>query len=328
MQPRVSVVMPARNAAPHVGGAIASVLAQTFDDFELVVVDDASTDATRAVAQSFADPRLQVVDGPGQGVAAARNRGIEAASAPLVAFCDADDVLLPPHLAALVALAGGNGGGDDDDDVIVTANAYWLFDGGIDPRKTRHRGRFPAPERQRKAILEQNFVSTMALFPRRLVERIGPFATDLTHAEDWHFWMRAVFAGVEVRHQPRPLALYRWGTGLSADTEAMDAAVADVLRRALVDLPLRDDERAYIEARVAQPSPQALTREADEALRAGRWSAAGAAYRKAAALVPSEGPLVWKARLLRIAPPLTGPLLRRQMQAADRRRGTPHGHQR
>ena len=325
MPPRVSVVMPARNAVPHAGGAIASVLAQTFDDFELVVVDDASTDATRAIVESFAtaDERVRVVDGPGSGVAAARNRGIEAAGAPLIAFCDADDVLLPPHLAALVEAAG-----DVCDDVIVTANAYWLFDGGIDQRKTRHRGRFPAPEQQRKAILEQNFVSTMALFPRQLVDRIGPFATDLTHAEDWHFWMRAVFAGVEVRHQPRPLALYRWGTGLSADAGAMDAAVAEVLRRALVELPLRVDERAYVEARLAQPSPQSLTRQADEALHAGRWSVAGAAYRKAAALVPSEAPLVWKARLLRVAPPVTGPLLRRQMQAADRRRGTPHGRQR
>ena len=326
MPPRVSVVMPARDAMPHVGGAVASVLAQTFDDLELVVVNDASVDATRAVVEAFAssDRRVRVVDGAGAGVAAARNRGIEAASAPLVAFCDADDVLLPPHLAAMVDVAAG-------DDVVVTANAYWLFDGGIDARKTRHRGRFPPLERQRRAILEQNFVSTMALVPRSLVERVGPFAADLTHAEDWHFWMRAVFAGVEVRHQPRPLALYRWGTGLSADTASMDAAVAEVLRRALAGLDgldLRDDERSYVEARLAQPSPQSLTRQADEALRAGRWSAARDAYGRAAALVPSEAPLVWKARLLRAAPPLAGPLLRRQMRAADRRRGTPHGHQR
>jgi glycosyltransferase involved in cell wall biosynthesis len=323
--PGVSVVMPARDAAPHIGGAVASVLAQTFTDLELVVVDDASTDATRAIADAFAagDDRVRVVDGDGTGVAAARNRGIESARAPWIAFCDADDVLLPPHLRAMFDVVS-----DHRDDVLVTANAYWLFDGGIDARKTRHRGRFPAPERQRMAILEQNFVSTMALFPRSVFERAGPFADDLSHAEDWHFWMRAVFAGVRVLHQPRPLALYRWGAGLSADTAAMDAAVVEVLRRALADLDLRAGERAYVERRLAQPAPQALAREADEALRAGRWSAARDGYGQAAALVPSEAPLVWKARLLRAAPWLAGPVLRRQMAAADRRRGTPHGHQR
>lgn len=327
--PRVSVVMPARNAAPHIGSAIASVLAQAFTDLELVVVDDGSTDATRAIAQSFADDRVRVVDGEGKGVAAARNRGIEAAVAPWIAFCDADDVLLPPHVGALFDVAAAAAAGEDRDDVLVTANAYWLFDGGIDPRKTRHRGRFPAPgEAQRKAILEQNFVSTMSLFRRTLAERLGGFATDLTHAEDWHFWMRAVFAGVTVLHQPRPLALYRWGTGLSADTAAMDAAVDEVLRRGLTDLPLTTGERAYVEARLANPSPQSLARTADEALRAGRWSAARDAYGQAAAFVPSEAPLAWKARLLRVAPMVAGPLLRRQMAAADRRRGTPHGHQR
>jgi glycosyltransferase involved in cell wall biosynthesis len=325
--PRVSVVMPARDALPHVGGAIASVLAQTFADLELVVVDDGSADATRAVAEAFArdDDRVRVISGPGRGVAAARNAGVSAARAGLVAFCDADDILLPPHVGALVDVAGRD---SDSDSVIVTANAYWLFDGGIDVRKTRHRGRFPAVAQQRMAILQQNFVSTMSLFPRSLVDRVGPFATDLTHAEDWHFWMRAVFAGVRVRHQPLPLALYRWGTGLSADVAAMDAAVDEVLRRALTNLVLRDDERAYVEHRLSQPSPQALTRRADEALRAGRWHDARDAYRAAAALVPGESPLVWKSRLLSPAPALAGPLLRRQLLAADRRRGTEHGHQR
>jgi hypothetical protein len=317
---RVSVVMPARNAAPFVGEAVASVLAQTVADLELVVVDDASTDATASIARSFGDPRVRVIDGPARGVAAARNAGIAAAASDWIAFCDADDVLLQPHLDALLKLGR--------DDTVVTANAYWLFEGGIDPRKTRHRGRFPAVEHQRRAILEQNFVSTMALFPRALAERVGPFAEDLSHAEDWDFWMRAVYAGARVLHQPRPLALYRWGTGLSANQAAMDEAVLEVLRRALANLPLSLDDRAYVKRRLGGPSPQTLTRDADEALRAGRWGDAARAYRDAARLIPTEAPLVWKARLLRLLPPVTGPLLRRQMHAADTRRGTPSSHQR
>jgi glycosyltransferase involved in cell wall biosynthesis len=317
---RVSVVMPARNAAPLVGEAIASVLAQTVDDIELVVVDDGSSDATAAIARAFEDPRVRVINGPARGVAAARNAGIAAATSDCIAFCDADDVLLPPHLGALLDLASP--------DAIVTANAYWLFEGGIDPRKTRHRGRFPAPDHQRRAILEQNFVSTMALFPRALPDRIGPFAEDLTHAEDWDFWMRAIYSGARVLHQPRPLALYRWGTGLSDNQAAMDEAVLEVLRRALANLPLSADDRAYVKRRLAGPTPQSVTRDADDALRAGRWTDAARGYATAAELVPSEAPLVWKARLLRLLPPVVGPLLRRQMHSADTRRGTTSGHQR
>lgn len=320
MTPRVSVVMPARNAIPHVGGAIASVLAQTVEDLELVVVDDGSSDATAAVARAFADPRVVVVEGPARGVAAARNAGISAARASTIAFCDADDILLPTHLAALLGVLPA-------DDAIATANAYWLFAGGIDVRKTRHRGRFPPPEDQRRAILEQNFVSTMSAFPRSVVDRIGPFAEDLTHAEDWDFWMRAVFAGIPIVHQPVPLALYRWGEGLSANRDGMDEAVREVLRRAQ-RLSLDADEADYVNRRLTGPSPQELTRHADDDLRAGRWRSAADGYAAAARLVPTEAPLLWKARLLRIAPWLFGRAIRWDMGRADQRRGTTSGRQR
>ena len=98
-----------------------------------------------------------------------------------------------------------NGGG------IATSNCYWLFPDGIHPSRTRYKGRFPRPERQRLAILEQNFVSTMSLFPKALVDEIGPFDAELAVAEDWDFWLRAIYAGHRVALQPRPLALYRWG---------------------------------------------------------------------------------------------------------------------
>ncbi len=184
----------------------------------------------------------------------------------------------------------------------------------------RHDGHFPARTHQRRAILEQNFVSTMSMFPRLLPEEIGPFATDLRHAEDWEFWMRAVFAEVEIRHQPRPLALYRWGEGLSADTTAMDAAVVAVLRR-LLGLDLRPDERAYVEHRLAGRSPQEHLRRAETSLAAGRWREAAAGFAAAAELVPSDRKATWKARLLRPAPPLAGPLLRWQHGRSDERRG-------
>src|SRR5689334_21559100 len=138
MSPRVSVVTPAFDAAQTIGATVASVLGQTYRDVELVVVDDGSTDRTAAIAEAHGEP-VRVVRQENRGVAAARNRGIEAAAGELIAFCDADDVLLPEHVERLVRLWDERGG-------IATANSYWLLPGGIG--KTRYRGGFPKPDEQ------------------------------------------------------------------------------------------------------------------------------------------------------------------------------------
>jgi glycosyltransferase involved in cell wall biosynthesis len=301
---RVSVVIPAFDAQATVGAAISSALWQTYSDLEVVVVDDGSRDATAEIAAAFPEP-VRMVSQANAGVAAARNRGIAEARGELIAFCDADDVFLPGHLEALVEAFDRNEGG------ITTSNCYWLFPNGIHPSRTRYKGRFPAPGRQRLAILEQNFVSTMSLFPTALVDELGPFDTELEVAEDWDFWLRAIFAGHRVSLQPRPLALYRWGSqSLSAAPARMDEHAEAVLRRAAGRDDLSSEERAYVERRLSGPGPTELGRDGDEALRAKRYRDAAASYARAAGLCPSEPRLRWKARALRVAPWLAGPLVR------------------
>jgi hypothetical protein len=104
LDPRVSVVMAAHNAAEFVGESIASVLAQTLTDFELVIVDDGSTDDTADIVRSFADPRVRLVSVAHKaGAAAARNLGMRSARAGLIAILDADDIAYPERLARQVA---------------------------------------------------------------------------------------------------------------------------------------------------------------------------------------------------------------------------------
>ena len=104
VSPPVSVVIPAYNRAATIGAAIDSVLRQTFTDFELVVVDDGSTDGTLAAARAVTDPRLRVVAAPHNlGAAGARNLGVAEARGTWIAFQDSDDEWLPEKLARQMA---------------------------------------------------------------------------------------------------------------------------------------------------------------------------------------------------------------------------------
>ena len=101
--PTFTVVIPAYNARTLIGSAIRSVLAQTRDDFELVVVDDGSQDGTPEVVSGIDDPRLRLVRQDNTGTAGARNRGIQESSGRLVSFLDNDDLWMPTYLERMGA---------------------------------------------------------------------------------------------------------------------------------------------------------------------------------------------------------------------------------
>jgi glycosyltransferase involved in cell wall biosynthesis len=99
-----SVVIPLYNKALHIGRALRSVLNQTNQDFEVIVVNDGSSDIGREIVENIHDPRIRLIDQSNQGVSAARNRGIEAARSEYVAFLDADDEWLPDFLDSILVL--------------------------------------------------------------------------------------------------------------------------------------------------------------------------------------------------------------------------------
>lgn len=97
-QPKVTVLMPAYNAGKYIGEAIASVLKQSFNDFELLIVNDGSTDNTLKIISSFSDPRIVVIHQENKGIVSALNNGLQHARAPYIARFDADDVCYPDRL--------------------------------------------------------------------------------------------------------------------------------------------------------------------------------------------------------------------------------------
>lgn len=104
MSPRFSVVIPLYNKRAHIERALNSVFAQTVGDFELLVIDDGSTDGGEEIVKACVDPRLRLVSQANQGVSAARNLGVALATAPYVAFLDADDEWRPHFLAEIEQL--------------------------------------------------------------------------------------------------------------------------------------------------------------------------------------------------------------------------------
>jgi glycosyltransferase involved in cell wall biosynthesis len=100
--PRVSVLMPMRNAAPYVRRAVTSVLDQDHADLELIVVDDGSSDGSRRIVEQVGDPRVRIVEGPGRGPGAAWNAGLSVSAGSFLLQCDADDAFPPGRIAAQV----------------------------------------------------------------------------------------------------------------------------------------------------------------------------------------------------------------------------------
>ncbi|CAA7613650.1 Glycosyltransferase [Candidatus Terasakiella magnetica] len=201
--PKVSIVIPTYNQADFLRDCLVAVQAQTMADWECIVVNNFSDDDTRAVALSFDDPRVTLIDFANQGViAASRNVGIRAAKAPWVAFLDSDDLWEPAKLE--VCLAAAVDGID-----LVSHPEHFLKDGAI----VNHTD--PAPSercRFERLLLDGNCLSPSAVLVRReLLERVGGFCEDrdVITAEDAELWLRLAAAGARMTCVTQPLGFYR-----------------------------------------------------------------------------------------------------------------------
>ena len=179
--PSVSVVIPVYNGERYLAEAIESALAQTHAPFEVIVVDDGSTDAGRRVAEGYA-PRVRVVSQPHGGIGAARNRALEEVSGDYVAFLDADDVWEPRKSELQLAAIESDSRLDLVFGHVENFLSPELAETGADA--FRHEGPVPG------------FVGSVALVSRSALERVGPFPTDRSVGEflDWH--LRAREAGI------------------------------------------------------------------------------------------------------------------------------------
>jgi glycosyltransferase involved in cell wall biosynthesis len=225
-RPLVSVVIPAYNAEAYIEASVDSVLAQRFRDFELIVVDDGSSDSTAGLVGAYGDA-LSCIRQANGGVSRARNRGIEASRGHLVAFLDADDVWLPEKLERQVSLLKRR----SDCRVCYTSATH--TDPALRPIAVERcaEGRVTTSNLLRRGNLVPAGSSSV-LCDRDLLMETGGFDPGLSLCADWDMWVRLVgrtpFAGID-----DPLVLYRRTPGsMSADPRVLERDTLALLAKA------------------------------------------------------------------------------------------------
>jgi glycosyltransferase involved in cell wall biosynthesis len=251
-----TVVMPALDTRATIGPAIRSVLAQTRADFELMVVDDGSTDGTPDVVREFAaDERVRLLERPHLGAATARAAGIAAGTAPLVSMIDSDDLWMPGYLEAMGAAL------DADPGAAFAYTDAWYLD-----ERSRRIRRASAMSYQRPpepppatagelfaALTERNFIFNAVTVRRAVVDAAGPPDARLRSSIDWEWWLRLAAHGHRGIRVPGRLAVYRLRTAsMTNDPLRVATGQRDLWRIVADEYDLPDETRRELKARADQ----------------------------------------------------------------------------
>lgn len=299
--PAVSVIIPTYNCAEYIGEALESVFAQTFTDYELIVINDGSPDVDELerVLLPFQDRIVYIRLQQNRGLAAARNAGVRAARAPLVALLDADDAWESSYLAVQVETLER----DPTIDVIYP-NAVIVGDGpdaGLE---------YMELSPSEGAVTFEGLVSlrctvmVSAVIRRETLIRAGMFDESLRACEDFDLWLRIANQGGRIAYHRRVLVRYRRRPGsLSSDPARTHAAILHVLDKVDRTMALTPSESSSVARTRARIIASTRLHEAKRALRAGDAQTAIKALREANAVLRS-GKIALALVLLHAAPPL------------------------
>lgn len=209
--PEFSIVIPAYNAENVIGSAIGSVLQQTERNFELIVVDDGSSDGTPRVIEEIEDPRVRLIRQDNMGTPGARNTGIGASSGVYVSFLDNDDLWMPNYLETMqsaftdnpeAGFAYTDGWGLVDRVHRIRKRTAMSGGGARDPLPTD-------PEEMLVELLHKNFILSSATVARSALDRVGGFRDGFGGCDDYDLWIRLMCAGYPVVRAPGLLTIQR-----------------------------------------------------------------------------------------------------------------------
>ena len=218
MTPAVSIIMPCHNAAVHLPASVGSILKQTFTDWELIAVDDGSSDNTLDWLQTQSDARIRALTQTNQGVSAARNAGLAAAHGNYIAFLDADDAWSQDFLETMCAAVQGR------------ADAVLAYCGWQHVRSSGKNGEpFIPPDyendhKSETLLARCRWPIHAALTKRSAILAAKGFDSGLKNAEDFALWLRVAIAAAIVR-VPKVMAFYHLHDGAQASDDHARAAL-------------------------------------------------------------------------------------------------------
>ena len=190
MTPRISIIMPVWNGEKFLAAAVDSLLAQTFTDFELLVIDDGSTDRTPEILKGYTDPRLRVQRLDHAGIVVALNFGVAQAKAEWIARQDADDISLPRRLEAQWKALNSN-----PNAILAHSHVDWI---GEDGRNLGSIGaRFPKTRAfvALKLCFQCPIAHSTVMFNKPVFDKVGGYCPEERHAEDYSLWGRMIERG-------------------------------------------------------------------------------------------------------------------------------------
>ena len=228
----VSVIIPCFNVRPYIEAALDSLLAQSYQHWEAIVIDDGSSDGTDMCVAAYRDQRIRLIRQGNQGVSAARNHGIEAASADGLLFLDGDDWLAPDALSRLVSCLKAS--------KAVAVYGAFCFVTEDGQRITRRKsGPFPAGVIIERLLIENLFANGGHLLIRAdILEALGRFRSDLSFGEDWEYWCRLALCGtIDVVEGAEPLLFVRQRSSGAYLRMATDAQSFASCTNAIFDNP-------------------------------------------------------------------------------------------
>jgi len=207
--PKFTAVVPLFNKVSAISSTLDSIFSQTYDNFELIVVNDGSTDGSAEIVANLKHRSLRLVNQPNMGVSSARNTGIRLARAPYVAFLDADDLWMPDYLEILAKLI------DDFPGAGIYATSYLLSDGGgalREPKIAREAAAMkpgPMPNYFQVATIgDTPFLTISCCADRSILQSLGGFKPELRYGEDTDMWGRIALSN-SIVYSPAQKSIYR-----------------------------------------------------------------------------------------------------------------------
>lgn len=309
--PTVSVIIPAYDAAAYIGDALDSVFRQTFDDYEVIVVNDGSpdTEELERALEPYRD-RIRYIEQENRGPGGARNTGIRAADGPYVAFLDSDDIWVNDHLASQVELLEGEDAPD-----LVYGNVKLFGDSPLagETGMERHPSEGPATFR---ALLRGDctVAATTVVARKSALVEAGLFDESFRLSEDFDLWLRVAHSGGRIDYQKRVLAYHRkHRSSLTVAAGRLQEQQLGVLQKLYDELSLSREEAALLRRRTHRQQAKLSLVRAKAHLRNGSVSAARREFRKARLAVPPA-----KYAMIRIGLLVAPGFMQRWMQDLER----------